>query len=62
MKRRMHPVLTAAQVMTAKTWRQLRCPLVDEWAKKMWHTYIHIMDITQPKQVEIMPFAATWWT
>ena len=24
---------------TAKIWKQLKCPLVDKWIKKMW--YIH---------------------
>ena len=26
----------------AKTWKQLKCPLTDEWIKKMW--YIHTME------------------
>ena len=26
----------------AKTWKQPKCPLVDEWIKKMWHIYIYI--------------------
>ena len=24
---------------TAKTWKQPKCPLTDEWVKKMWHIY-----------------------
>ena len=23
----------------ARIWRQLKCPLTDEWIKKMWHIY-----------------------
>ena len=23
-----------------KTWKQLKCPLTDEWLKKMWYKYI----------------------
>ena len=23
----------------ARTWKQPKCPLTDEWIKKMWHTY-----------------------
>ena len=23
----------------ARTWKQPRCPLTDEWIKKMWHIY-----------------------
>ena len=32
----------------AKTWTQPKCPLTDEWIKKMWCT--HTMDITQPQK------------
>ena len=24
---------------TARTWKQPRCPLTDEWIKKLWHIY-----------------------
>ena len=30
---------TAALFTTAKTWMQPKCPLTNEWIKKMW--YIH---------------------
>ena len=23
----------------ARTWKQPKCPLIDEWIKKMWHMY-----------------------
>ena len=23
----------------ARTWKQPKCPLTDEWIKKMWHRY-----------------------
>ena len=26
----------------AKTWNQPKCPLTDEWIKKMWYIYIYI--------------------
>ena len=29
----------AALLTIAKTWKQLKCPLTDEWIKNMW--YIH---------------------
>ena len=29
----------AALFTIARTWQQPKCPLVDEWIKKMWHTY-----------------------
>jgi len=33
-------MFTAALFTKAKTWKQPKCPLTDEWIKKMWlHTY-----------------------
>ena len=29
----------AALFTTARTWNQPKCPLTDEWIKKMWHIY-----------------------
>ena len=29
----------AALCTTARRWKQLRCPLIDEWIKKLWYTY-----------------------
>ena len=25
----------------AKTWKQPKCPSIDEWIKKTWHIYTH---------------------
>ena len=33
------PLLTAALFTTARTWKQPRCPLTDEWIKKQRHIY-----------------------
>ena len=33
------PVFTAALFTTARTWKQPRCPLTDEWIKKLWYIY-----------------------
>ena len=37
-------MFTAALFSTAKTWKQPKCPLTDEWIKKMWYNskgYMH---------------------
>ena len=43
----------------AKTWKQPKCPSMDEWIKKM--CYIYTMEYYSAiKKNEIMTFAATW--
>ena len=32
-------VFIAALFTIARTWKQTKCPLTDEWIKKMWHIY-----------------------
>ena len=49
----------AALFAIAKTWKQPKCPLTDEWIKKM--RYIYTMEyFSAIKKNKIMPFAATW--
>ena len=33
------PVFTAALFAIARTWKQPKCTLTDEWIKKLWHMY-----------------------
>ena len=33
------PVFTAALFTIARTWKQPRCPLTNEWIKKLWYIY-----------------------
>ena len=51
-------MFVAALFTTAKTWKQPKCPLTDEWIKKMWYTYT--MEYYSAIKNKIMPFAATW--
>ena len=33
------PLFTAALFTIARIWKQPRCPLTDEWIKKLWYIY-----------------------
>ena len=33
------PMFIAALFMIARSWKQSKCPLTDEWIKKMWNIY-----------------------
>ena len=52
------PMFIAVLYTIAKTWKQPKCPLTEEWIKKM---YIHTMDYYLAiKMKEITAFAAKW--
>ena len=50
-------MFTAALFTTAKTWKQLKCPPMEEWIK-IW--YIYTLDKKAIKKNKIMPLVATW--
>ena len=42
----------------SRTWKQPKCPSIDEWMKKTW--YIYTMEYYSAlKKSEIIPYAAT---
>ena len=51
-------MFTTALFTTAKTWKQPKCPLTDEWMKQRWYTYT-MEYCSAIKKDKIMPFAAT---
>ena len=50
----------------AKLWRVPKCPLTNEWIKKMWYicvfvyTHTHTLEYYSAMKNEIFPFATTW--
>ena len=49
----------SAPFKIAKTWKQPKCPLMDERFRKMWHIYI-MEYYSAIKKNKIMPCAAMW--
>jgi hypothetical protein len=43
----------------AKVWKQPRCPITDEWIKKMWYLYTMEFYSTTMKN-ETLSFAGKW--
>ena len=33
------PIFITVLFTIAETWKQLKCPLTDEWVKKIWYIY-----------------------
>ena len=48
----------AALFTMAKTWKQPKCPTIDDWLKKLW--YICTMEYySAMRRDDILPFATT---
>ena len=53
------PTFITAQFTKAKCWKQLKCPSVNEWIKKLW--YIYVMEYyTAERKKELLPFVTAW--
>ena len=52
------PLFTAALFTIARTWKQSRCPLTDEWIKK-W--YINTMEYYSATKRNIFESVLMWW-
>ena len=53
------PMFIAAMSTIAKLWKEPRCPLKDEWIKKMWSMYT-MEYYSAIRKDEYPPFASTW--
>uniref|UniRef100_A0A9L0K487 DUF1725 domain-containing protein n=1 Tax=Equus asinus TaxID=9793 RepID=A0A9L0K487_EQUAS len=42
----------------AKKWKQAKCPLTDDWIKKIW--YIYTMEYYSAIKDKTIPFTTTW--
>ena len=52
-------MFTTALFTITKTWKQSKCPSVEEWIKKTWCIYtVEYYSIT--KQNEMVPLAEMW--
>ncbi|CAK7292787.1 LINE-1 retrotransposable element ORF2 protein [Vulpes lagopus] len=53
------PMFLAAMATIAKLWKEPRCPLKDEWIKKMWFMYT-MEYYSAIRNDKYPPFASTW--
>uniref|UniRef100_A0A8C4LN91 DUF1725 domain-containing protein n=1 Tax=Equus asinus TaxID=9793 RepID=A0A8C4LN91_EQUAS len=51
--------LFQTHIFLIPTWRQPKCPSMDEWIKKMWFIYT-VEYYSARKKDKIMPFATAW--
>ena len=52
-------MFNAALFTIARAWRKPKCPLTDEWIRRMW--YIYAMEsYSAIRKTEIKLFAAKW--
>ena len=52
-------MFTAAQFTVAMSWKQPKCPSVNEWIKKLW--YIYTMEFyAAERKKELLSLTTTW--
>ena len=49
----------ASLFAVARTWKQPKCPTIDDWLKKLWYIYT-VEYYSAIRRDEILPFATTW--
>ena len=52
-------MFTAALFTIARTWKQTRCPLADEWIQKLW--YIYTMEYYSAMKKNAFELVLTRW-
>ena len=50
----------AALFVIARTWKQPKCPSIEEWIRKMWYVYTQSTYYTAEKNNDILNFAGKW--
>ena len=50
------PMFIAALFTIARTWKQPKCPLADEWIRKLWYIYIQWNIIKLFKKAHLRQF------
>ena len=53
------PMFIAAQFTIVKSWKQLKCPSVNEWIKNLWYIYMREY-YTAVKKKELLLFITAW--
>ena len=53
------PMFIAVLSTIAKVWKEPKCPLTDEWIKKMWYIYTMEYYYSAIRKNEILPFMMT---
>ena len=54
-------MFTTALFTIAKTWKQPKCPLTDEWIKKMWHIYtMEYYSAIKRNKIELFVVRVRW--